>query len=98
MNTQIMLLSNRCLNNKSYRILKYLVVKGILTDEGRFLLPLERSKIKVVKSKALELRCLDLNYSPANPMLCEFGSSNLTQLLSEVTLSLNLLIGKLGRE
>ena len=98
MNTQIMLLSNRCLNNKSYRILKYLVVKEISTDEARFLLALERSKIKVVKSKALEFRCLDLNYSPANPILCEFGLSNLTQLLSEVTQSLNLIIGKLGRE
>lgn len=98
MKTQIMSLSNRCLNSKSYLILKPLVVKEISIEGVRLSVALGRSKVTVVKSQALELCCLDLNYSSTTSMLCEFGLSNLIQLLSEVTLSLNFLIGKLGRK
>ena len=59
---------------------------------------LGRNKVTVVKSQALELCCLDLDYSSTTSVLCEFGLSNLIQLLSEVTLGLNFLIGKLGRK
>ena len=54
---------------------------------------LGRNKVTVVKSQAL-----DLDYSSTTSVLCEFGLSNLIQLLSEVTLGLNFLIGKLGRK